>query len=164
MPFVWQSYVLVCHSYVIHMSLVYTRMSFVSHSYALARMSCVCHSHVLARVSSLCNSYVLARMSSVCHSYVLACMSSLYHSYVLAHMSSVCYSYVLARMSSVCHSYVLACHPYVSRMCMLLVCGFTMNHFSKADSHMSICNKQFNLWEKHFRVTGIKVIITKPVF
>ena len=152
MPFAWQSYVLVCHSYVIHISLVYTCMSSVSHSNALALMSSVCHS------------YALTLMSSVCDSYALACMSSVCHLYVLARMSCVCHSHVLARMSSVCHSYVLVCHPYVSRMCMSLVCGFTMNHFSKAASHMSIYNKQFNLWEKHFAVTGIKVTITKSVF
>ena len=57
-------------------------------------------------------------------------------------MLFVCYLYVLmyndmslfcTRMS-VFHSHAFVCHPYVTRMysyvvCMLLVCGFTMNHY-----------------------------------
>ena len=61
------------HSYVIHMSLVCTRISSLCHSYVI-RMSIVC-----------------TRMSSVCHSYVLVC-----HPYVTR-----MYSYVI-RMSLVC--------------------------------------------------------------
>ena len=68
------------YSYVISMSLVWTRMSFVCHSYMYSYVL-VCHPYVL----------VCTRMSSVCHLYVFVC----------TRMSSVCHSYV-----PVCHSYV----------------------------------------------------------
>ena len=109
MLFVYQSYVLVCHQYVILMSLACACILSVR-----TRMSPVCHSHVL-----VCNGMSLeyTRMLSACHSHVLVCNG----------MSLVC-----TCMSSVCHSYVLVCHQYVTRMCsyvsrMPLVCGFTMN-------------------------------------
>ena len=56
------AYVIVCHSYVIHMWLVFTRISSVCHSYVTC-MSLMCN-----RVSSVCHSYVL-----LCHSYALVC-------------------------------------------------------------------------------------------
>ena len=60
----------VCHSYVIRISLVCTRMSFVC-----ARMSSVCHSYVI-RLSLVCTRMpsvllVCTRMSFVCHSFVV---------------------------------------------------------------------------------------------
>ena len=56
-------------SYVIHMSIVCTRMSFVCHSCVL-----VCHSYVTRMYSYVIRmSLVCRRMSSVCHSYVLVC-------------------------------------------------------------------------------------------
>ena len=85
-------YVLVSHSYNIHMylyviriSLVCTRMSYVCHSCGLA-----CHSYIT------CMSLVCIRMSFVCRSYVFAC-----HSYV----TRMCrmYSYTIL-MSLVCIS------------------------------------------------------------
>ena len=85
-------YVLVSHSYNIHMylyviriSLVCTRMSYECHSCAL-----ICHSYVT------CMSLVCIRMSFVCRWYVFAC-----HLYV----SRMCrmYSYTI-RMSLVCIS------------------------------------------------------------
>ena len=71
-------------------------------------MSCMCHPYVL-----VCHPYD-TRMSLVCH-----------------HMSLVCHSYVIrislacTRMSSICHSYVLY------DIFRPLVCGFTMNRFTK---------------------------------
>ena len=67
---------LVCHSYVIRMPLVCTRMSYVCHSYVLA-----CHPYVTRMYSHVirmsfaftCMPFVCTRMSSVCHLYVLAC-------------------------------------------------------------------------------------------
>ena len=73
MPFACQSYVLVCHTHVIRMSLVCaciwsicTRMPFLCQSYVL-----VCHLYVTRMYS-----YVI-RMSLVC-----TCMASICHSYV----------------------------------------------------------------------------------
>ena len=57
--FLSNSMLSVCHSYVIRMSLVCTRISSVCYSYVL-----VCHPYV-TRISLVCT-----RMSSVCHSYV----------------------------------------------------------------------------------------------
>ena len=99
MPDVCHSHVLVCHSYVI-------RVSLIGHSYA-NRMSGVCHPYVLVchtDVACMClyvtrMSLLYTRMSPVCHSYVLAC-----HPYV-----TLC-----ACMSPACHSYVLVSHPYVT--------------------------------------------------
>ena len=72
MPFVCKSYVLVCHNYVICMSLVSTRMPLVCHSYVLIcyLYVLVCHSYVTRMWSYVlvCHPYVI-RMSSVCHSY-----------------------------------------------------------------------------------------------
>ena len=89
----------VCHSNVIRMSLVYTRMSSVCHSYVL-----VCHPYVIYIYSYVTRvSLVCTRMLSVCHSYVLACdpyVTRMY-SYV-TRMSLVC-----SRMSSVYHWYVV---------------------------------------------------------
>ena len=78
--FLSNSMLSVCHSYVIRMSLVCTRMSFV----------CTC-------MSSICHSYVLVYHPYVTrmYSYVIR-MSLAYHSYVL-----VCHPYV-TRMSLVC--------------------------------------------------------------
>ena len=115
MPFVCQSYILVCHTYVIRMSLlcacilsICTRMLFVCHSYVL-----VCHLYVTCMYSHV----------MVCHSFVLVCHLCFTHIYsYLIRMSLVC-----TRMLFVCHSYVPVCHPYVTRMysyaiCMSLVC------------------------------------------
>ena len=94
----------VCHSYVILVSLVCTRMPFVCDSYVLVYHPYVTrlYSYVIrmSLVCTLCLPYV-----PVCHLYV-TCM----YSYVIR-MSLIC-----TRMSSVCHSYVLVCHPYVTRM------------------------------------------------
>ena len=73
-------------SYVISMSLVWTCMSSVCHSYIF-----VCDPYVTRMYSCVIRvSLVCARMSSPCHSCGL--------------------------VSSVCHSYVLVCHPYVTCM------------------------------------------------
>ena len=99
MPFVGHSYVLVCHLYVIRMSLIY-------HPY-IARMSSVCHLYVL-----VCHPYV-TRMLPVYHSHIT------YMSLVCTCMSLVCtsmcsdvirMSLVCTLMSSVCHSSVVL--PY----------------------------------------------------
>ena len=106
MQFVCHSYVNRTYSYVIYMSLAFTRMSSVCHSYVL-----VCSSYVI-RMSIVC-----IRMSSVRHSSVIVC-----HPYV-THM----YSYVI-RMLLVCTrmpSYVIRMYSYV--ISMSLVCGVTMN-------------------------------------
>ena len=107
MSFACYLYVTRMYSYVICMSLGFTRMSFVCQSYVLA-----CHSYVTCMYS-----YVI-HMSLICHSYVIR-------------MSLLC-----TRVSSVCHSYVLVCHPYVTRMYsyvirMSLLCGFTMNQLQQ---------------------------------
>ena len=115
----WRGFlrVLVCSPYVtgmyLHvnrMSLVYTRMSSVSHSYVLK-----CHPYV-TRIYSyvICMSLVYTRVSSVCHSYILVChpyVTRMYSyvirmSLVYTPMSSVRHSYN-TRMSSVCHPYVV---------------------------------------------------------
>ena len=72
MPFVCQSYVLVCHSYIILLSLAWL----------------VCHSYVIPYVRK---SHVCTRMPFVCHSYVLECHSyaTRMHLYVIR-MSLVC--------------------------------------------------------------------------
>ena len=82
------SNVVLCHSYVIRMSLVCIlshSVSLVSTRLSLAytRMSFVCHSYVL----------VCTRMSFVCHSYTLVCHSYVtrIYSYVIR-MSLVCIS------------------------------------------------------------------------
>ena len=77
MPFVCQSYVLVCHSYIILLSLAWL----------------VCHSYAIPYVRK---SHVCTRMPFVCHSYVTRM-----HSYFTS-MSIVC-----IRMSSVCYSCVV---------------------------------------------------------
>ena len=112
------------HSYVIRMSLVCIRTSFLNHSYVL-----VCHLYV-ARIYSyvIRMSLVCTRMSSVCHSYVLVCY--LYVTRMYSYVIRM--SFARTRMSSVCHSYVLLCHSYVTRIYsyvirMSLFCGFTMN-------------------------------------
>ena len=83
----------VCHSYLIRISSICTRMSFVCHSFVLIYngMSLVC-----------------TRTSSVCHSCVLVCHLYVTRMYAYAICMS---SYVLA-----CHSYVLVRHSYVTRM------------------------------------------------
>ena len=100
----------VCHSYITHVYSFVTRMSSICHSHVLA-----CHSYVTGMYSYLIRmSLVCTRMLSICHLYVLVCYPyvTFMYSYVI-HMSLVC-----TRMSSVCHWYVI---------CMLLVCGFTMD-------------------------------------
>ena len=96
MSFVCHLYAIRMYSYVIRVSLVCTRMSYVCHSYVL-----VCHPYV-TRIHSyvIRMSLVFTRMSSVCHSYVIRM------SLVCTHMSPVCNPYV-TRMSSVCHSSVV---------------------------------------------------------
>ena len=78
----------VCHSYVIRMPLVCTRMSFVC-----------------TRISSVCHSYVL-----VCHPYVTRMYSYVIHmSLVCTRMSSVCHSYA-TRMYSYAIRMLLVCN------------------------------------------------------
>ena len=120
MSFKYQSYVLVCHSHVIRMSLVIacilsvcTRLSLVCHSYVL-----VCHPYVTRMHSYVALiSLVCTRISSICHSY----------DWYVIRMSLLC-----TPMSPVCRSYVLVCHPYVTRIYsevihMSLVRGVTMS-------------------------------------
>ena len=89
-----------CYSHVIRMSVVFTRLSLVYHSYVLVcypyftHMSLVCYLYVL--VCYPCHSYVTG-MLSICHSYVLVC-----HPYVTR-----IYSYVIL-MSLVCRPYVVS--------------------------------------------------------
>ena len=92
MSFVCNSYILVCHSYV-------TRMSLLYHSYVIRR------SHVCTYMSLLCHSYVL-----LCHSHVARMYSH------VTRMLLAC-----TRMSLVCHSYVLLCHLYVTFMSLVCV-------------------------------------------
>ena len=113
------------YSYVIRMSLAFTRMSSVCHLHVTPMYSyvLVCHLYVtrMYLYVMVCHSDVL-----VCHPYVarvysyVISMSSACHSYVLVctRMSSVCQLYVLVctRTLSVRHSYVLVCHSYVTRM------------------------------------------------
>ena len=123
MSFKYQSYVLVCHSHVIRMSLVSacilsvcTRLSLVCHSYVL-----VCHPYVTRMHSYVALiSLVCTRISSICHSY----------DWYVIRMSLLC-----TPMSPVCRSYVLVCHPYVTRIYsevihMSLVRGVTMSLLS----------------------------------
>ena len=110
MSFECKSYVLVCHSYFIRISLVCACMASLCHSYVTGLCSYV------IRISLVCT-----RMSSICHSYVFV-----YHPCV-TFMLLLC-----TRMSSVCHWYVLVCHPYVTRVYSYVirisfVCVFTMN-------------------------------------
>ena len=88
----------VCHSHVIRISIVCTRMSFVFHLNVL-----VCHTYV-TRILSL-----YTHMSFVIHSYVLVC-----HSYLLVCHPYVArmYSYII-RMSLVCTRMSFVCHSYV---------------------------------------------------
>ena len=81
-------------SYVIHMSLVCTRMPSISHLYVL-----VCDPYFTPMYS-----YVI-RMTLVCHSYVTRM-----YSYVIR-MALLC-----TCMSSVWHWYVVVCHSYATRM------------------------------------------------
>ena len=146
MPLVSQSYVLVCHTNVICMSLAPTRTPFVCHSYVLAYYlyAIICHSYVILMYLYviLCHSYV-----PVCHSYNTRMWSyaPACHSYVLVFHPYVTRCFC---MSSVCHSYVLVCHPYVTRIYLYdirvsLVCGFTMNIKFLASSI------KVRLWETH---------------
>ena len=80
MLFVWHSYVLVCHPYVIYIYWYAIR----SHSYLL-----VCYPYVTRMYS------YITRMSLVCYPYV----TPLY-------LYAIRMSLVCTRMSSVCHSYV----------------------------------------------------------
>ena len=83
MPFVC----VVWHLYVIRISLVYTRMSPVYHSYVLVctRMSPVCHSYLL-----VCHPYVTRMYSYViCMSLICTCISAVFHFYALAFHSYV---------------------------------------------------------------------------
>ena len=110
MSFEFKSYVLVCHTYFIRISLVCTCMASLCHSYVTGMYSYV------IRILLVCT-----RMSSICHSYV-----SVYHPYV------TCMSLLCTRISSVCHWYVLVCHSYVTRVYsyvihILFACVFTMN-------------------------------------
>ena len=121
------SYIIYVYSYAIRMSLIFTRMPSVCHSYVL---NCNGMSLVYTRMS-----LAFTHISSVCHSYVLVCHSHLliYHPYVtrmysyafcmslvFTHMSSVCHSHVLARSryATCMYSYVLVplCHLYVTSM------------------------------------------------
>ena len=105
MPSVCQQHVLVCHPYVTRLYLYVM----ICHSYAL-----LCHPRVtrmylyVIRMSTVCT-----RMSSVCHSYVLG-----YHPRVTlcTYLSFVCHSYVLAH---ICHPYVTRVYIYVSRMSLV---------------------------------------------
>ena len=73
-----------CYSHVIRMSVVFTRLSLVYHSYVI-RISLLCHPYVIC----MCSCVIRAtRMSLVCYAYVTRI-----------------YSYVI-RMSLVCHLYV----------------------------------------------------------
>ena len=102
MSFKCQSYVLVCHSHVIRMSLV-----------------CACILSVCTRMSSLCYTYALiSRPHFTCmYSYIIH-MSVVWlvcHPYVTFMYSYVtCMSLICTRLSSVCHSYLLGSHPYVT--------------------------------------------------
>ena len=109
MSFVCQSYVLVCHSYAISMSLAWTHMSFACHSYVL-----VYYLHVL-----VCHLYVIRMYSyAVCRSLVCHPFVNRIYLFVIR-VSLVCtgmYWYDI-RMLFVCtHSHVLVCHPYVTRV------------------------------------------------
>ena len=106
------------YSYAIRMSLVWTHMSSVCHSYILIR-----HPYVTRMYS-----YVTG-MSLVCTCSYAICMSL-----ACTRMPLVCHSCLL-----VCHSYVTRMYSYVIRMSLVstrmysyvihmsLVCGFTMN-------------------------------------
>ena len=91
-------------------SLILFYMSFVFHSYVLEFHSYViCMSLARARISSVCHSYVIrlwlacTRMSSVCHSYLLVFDPNVARIYLyVTHMSLVC-----TRISSTCHSSLL---------------------------------------------------------
>ena len=87
MSFTCKSYVLVYHSYVIHRSLVCTRISSVCHLYVL-----VCNPYVTRMYSHVIRmSIVCTRMSSVCHSYVLVCYPYVTRMYSYAiRMSLIC--------------------------------------------------------------------------
>ena len=100
----------VCHSYVIHMSLVYTRMSLVCYPYVthmylyVIRMSMI----LVTRLFQFLN----FSFEFSCHSYALVC-----HPYVTRMNSyAIRMSLVFSHMLSVYHSYVFTCHPYVTRM------------------------------------------------
>ena len=89
-----------CYSHVIRMSVVFTRLSLVYHSYVL-----VCHPYVI-RISLLCHPYVICmcscvirvtRISLVCYPYVTRM-----YSYVIR------MSLVSTRMSSLCQPYVVS--------------------------------------------------------
>ena len=128
-----------CHSYVIRMSLVCTRVSFVSHSYVLVCHPCVTrmYSYVI-RISLICYSYVIRMslvctcMSFVCHWYILVC-----HSYVtgiywyVIRMSLVC-----TCMTSVCHSYILVWYSYVIGMSLVCTCMSFVYHSSILVYHL----------------------------
>ena len=97
------------HAYSICMSVVFTRMSSVCHSYVL-----LCHPYVTCIYSNaICMSTVCTRMSSVCHTYVRVSHSHILCMYSYVIRMSRIYSYVIPmslvciRMSSVCHSPVV---------------------------------------------------------
>ena len=108
-PFLRHSYVFVCHSCVICISLV-------GHRY-VTRKSSVCYSYVTHMYAYFIRmSLVCTRMSSVCHPYVLVCHSHVTCMYQHMYSYVTRISFVCIRMSPVCHSYVLVCHSYVSRL------------------------------------------------
>ena len=90
-PFVCQSYVLVCHTYVICMSLVLR----TCHSY----ITRVCSYFIYMYSYAIRMAVVCTGISSVCHSYVLVCNGM---------------PLVYTRMSFVRHSHLLVCHPNVT--------------------------------------------------
>ena len=140
----------VCNLYVILMSLVSTRMSFVCHPYVFVNHLCAVerHSHVIRMYSYvILISLACTRVSSVCQWYVLAC-----HSYVTRMYSYVIRtSLVCTRMSSVCHSHVLVCHPYVTRMYSYVI------RMSLAPSH----NEKEKMYQRFHHKEKISEVLSK---
>ena len=142
MSFKCQSYVLVCHSHVIRMSLV-----------------CACILSVCTRMSSLCYTYALiSRPHFTCmYSYIIH-MSVVWlvcHPYVTFMYSYVtCMSLICTRLSSVCHSYLLGSHPYVTcKRCYMSLLSWVIfsNVFSQEKTKKNYVFKWNILKTKHNR-------------
>ena len=157
----------VCHSHVIQISILCTRMSLACHSNVTRKcLYFICmYSFVIGM------SFVCTRMSSLCYTYALICCPhfTCMYSYII-HMSLVwlvchpyvtfmysyvtCMSLICTRLSSVCHSYLLGSHPYVTcKRCYMSLLSWVIfsNVFSQEKTKKNYVFKWNILKTKHNR-------------
>ena len=144
------------YSYVIRMSFVCTRMSFVCHSSVVLPWTIsntYFENHILYYQKAL-KKLTLFFCRTACHPYV-TCMSFVCYLYTLEYHSYVTrmYSYVIlmwlvcSRMLSVCHSYVLICHLY------LLVChAYVTSTYSQVIRMSLVCTRMSSLCHSYVLV------------